>query len=41
MFQGMGMSLMGLGHKLKLCGVPISMKGVELGEAVREIGPGT
>jgi len=39
MFQGMGMSLVGLGCELKLCGVPVSTVGVELSKVVRGIWP--
>ena len=38
-FQGMGVSLIRTRHKPKLCGVPISMIGAELNEAVRGIRP--
>jgi len=38
-FQGMGMSLMGLGCQPKLCGVSVSTIGVELSEAVEGIWP--
>jgi hypothetical protein len=38
-FQGMGMSLMGPGCQLKLCGVSVSMIGAELSEAVGGIWP--
>ena len=37
--QGMDMSLMGAGCEPKLCRIPISVIGVELGEAVRGIRP--
>jgi hypothetical protein len=33
--------LMGPGRKLELCRVPVSMIGMELSKAVREIGPRT
>ena len=39
MFQGIDVSLMGLGYKLKLCGVSISLIGAELSEVVRGIWP--
>jgi hypothetical protein len=39
MFQGMDVGLVGPGCELKLCGVPVSMVGAELSEAVRGIWP--
>ena len=38
-FQGMGVSLMRMRCKLKLCGIPVSTIGVELSEAMRGIWP--
>ena len=37
--QGVGVSLMGPGHKPKLCGVSVSVIGAELSKVVREIWP--
>ena len=40
MFQGVGMSLIGPGCELKLCGISISIIGAKLSEVVRGIWPG-
>jgi hypothetical protein len=41
MLQGMSMGLVRARHRAELFGVIISMKGMELGKAMRDMRPGT